>query len=492
MTEMKEDGLSPPAVANVVPNAARTISSLRDVGYELPQAVADLVDNSLSAEATSVSVDFKFNGDESWVRITDNGIGMDGRQATESLRYGADRSYSEQDLGKFGFGLKTASTSQCRKLTVATKSRNHGSLIHVRVLDLDHIEKTNRWEILLVDPNDVPPHITTPLERASGTVVVWEKLDRILDYADPNGGWAKKRLLAGADETAQHLGMVFHRFIAGESGLEKTAISVNGSRVDAWDPFCRDEPNTKRLQESDFKVASKGKMGIVHVTPYVLPNKSEFSTLNAWQAASGPLKWNRQQGLYVYRANRLIQWGGWSRLRTVDEHTKSARVAIDFPAALDSAFGINISKAIVALPDDLRDRLKPVVDSATKVADARYRAGAKVEKGSNRPAHGKMDRRLASKGPATTQAFTDTVSNLQSGSPPAAELGPPPPAPDANTRLILEGGRRNAAGLVSGHGGHERQAFEQAALDTGHELALQTIIERLKAKNPEVASRLGW
>ena len=114
-------------------------------------------------------------------------------------------------------------------------------------------------------------------------------------------------------------------------------------------------------------------MGIVHVSPYVLPDKSEFSDTAAWTRASGPLKWNRQQGMYVYRANRLIQWGGWSRIRTIDEHTKLARVALDFSPSLDAAFGINISKAIVKLPVDLREDIEPVVSQVARIASQRYR-----------------------------------------------------------------------------------------------------------------------
>ena len=108
-------------------------------------------------------------------------------------------------------------------------------------------------------------------------------------------------------------------------------------------------------------------MGIVHVSPFVLPDKADFSDTAAWQRASGPLKWNRQQGLYIYRANRLIQWGGWSRMRTIDEHSKLARIALDFSPNLDSAFGINISKAIVKLPPDLRDDLEPVINQAVRL-----------------------------------------------------------------------------------------------------------------------------
>ena len=308
------------------------------------------MDNSVAARATRVSVDLHYDAANPWIRISDNGTGMDTGTLTESLRYGTEREYSDDDLGKFGFGLKTASTSQCQRVTVASRRAEARARIAVRALDLDHIEQTNRWEILIIDPEDRPAYLTDPLHRTPGTVVLWQRLDRILNYKDPLGGWAKRRLLAGAEAIAEHLGMVFHRFLAGEVPGHKLEIEVNGSTVDAWDPFCRGEKWTATLSEHDFAVASETGIGIVHVQPYVLPDRSDFSDPSAWQRASGPLRWNRQQGLYIYRANRLIQWGGWSRLRTLDEHSKLARVAVDFMPNLDAVFGINISKAIVKLP----------------------------------------------------------------------------------------------------------------------------------------------
>jgi Histidine kinase-, DNA gyrase B-, and HSP90-like ATPase len=370
-----------PRVEEVIPDAARTITSLRDIGYELPQAIADLVDNSVSARASTVTVDLQFDGTDSWIRIADNGLGMDTATLHEALRYGSMRDYDHDDLGKFGFGLKTASTSQCRRVVVASRRAPEKARIEVRALDLGHIQATNRWEILVVEPAQRPAHLVEPLQGTTGTVVLWEDLDRILDYKDPWGAWAKRKLLEQAEAIAEHLGMVFHRFLAGKVHGRKLTILINGARVDPWDPFCRDEPKTTQLPEHDFQVASENGAGIVHVSPFVLPDKADFSDTAAWQRASGVLKWNRQQGLYVYRANRLIQWGGWSRMRTIDEHSKLARVALDFSPNLDGAFGINISKAIVKLPPELRDHLEPVVNQAVQIASKRYRKGG----GSGKP-----------------------------------------------------------------------------------------------------------
>ena len=461
----------PPRVEEVIPAAARTISSLRDVGYELPQAVADLVDNSIAAQATRVSIDVDFDGDKSRIRISDNGLGMDSTTLTEALRYGTERDYDAEDLGKFGFGLKTASTSQCRRVTVASRRSLVRARIEARVLDLDHIEQTNRWEILVLAAEDRPAHLTEPLQTTTGTVVLWEKLDRILDYTDPSGAWARRKLLNAADAIAKHLGMVFHRFLAGEVPGHKLEIQVKGSRVDAWDPFCRDEPETITLPEHDFQVASGNGKGIVHVRPYVLPDKTEFSDTSAWQRASGPLKWNRQQGLYIYRASRLIQWGGWSRMRTIDEHSKLARVAVDFTPNLDDAFGINISKAIVKIPADLHDELDPVINNVVRIATRRYRKGGdgRAPRSSRQPPAPARLNPPQGPAPGGTQRQSDAD-----------------PHPGAAAEADEEPWRPSSDLEPTGH------AIEEAAVDAGEQLALQRIIASLRQTAPEVAHDLGW
>lgn len=153
----------------VVPAAGRTVHSLRDIGYELPQAIADLVDNSIEAGADEIRVDLQFEGEDSWIRIADNGTGMDTDTIKESLRIGSIRDYGEDDLGKFGFGLKTASISQCRRVVVASRIALQRARIEARVFDLDHIERENRWEVLVLDPDERPQHVTEPLQDTTGT-----------------------------------------------------------------------------------------------------------------------------------------------------------------------------------------------------------------------------------------------------------------------------------------------------------------------------------
>ena len=360
----------------VIPSAKRLIKSLRDMGYDFSTAVADLIDNSIEAGATVVTIDVEFDGDDSWVRIADNGIGMSLVQLQEAMRYGSEREYDgENDLGKFGLGLKTASMSQCQRMIVASR----GSLreeVHAYSWDLDHVNTTNKWEIIKVSKRELKIVLGHHLEKTRGTVVFWQKLDRILGYKHPYGENAKKRMNAMCRELEDHLAMVFHRFLAGDVPGKKLRIILNGNQINAWDPFARKENKTRALDAISIRLEHEGKAGTAILEPYILPHQDDFSSTDAFKLASGPKKWNRQQGFYIYRANRLIQSGGWSGLKTIDEHTKLARIAISFSPHLDDAFKINVSKMRVQLPAQIRDQVEIAVRPATKLAQETYRKNA--------------------------------------------------------------------------------------------------------------------
>lgn len=431
----------------VIPSARRLVKSLRDLGYDFVHAVADLVDNSIAARASKVDVTLKFDGAESWVRISDNGTGMTGSIITEAMRYGTERDYDVEDLGKFGLGLKTASMSQCKRLTVASRTDPERKRIEVRVLDLDEIEQTNKWEVYVVDPDERREHLVAPLDAQTGTVALWEQLDRVLNYKVPWGDRAKSGLLTLAERLDEHLGMVFHRFIAGEARRrKKLEITVNGTVVRPWDPFARDESHSEELTGQEFELQTDSGRGVVRYQPYVLPPKDKFSTEAAFNRAGGPARWNAQQGFYVYRADRMIQSGGWCRMRTSDEHTKLARAALDFYPDLDSAFEINVAKIRVTVPPELRDQLKEPVERLVKRAKAVY------------------DRR--EDGGSSSRGKRGTAGQ--------------------------RGGGTSHGGRQTGAGRHVRDALEQAAQKADEEEALKRIVRALRTESPEVADELGW
>ena len=344
------------------------------------------------------------------------------------MRYGSQQSYDDEALGKFGLGLKTASLSQCRRLTVASRTHSSKGSIEIRQLDLDHVVDSNRWEIFDLSRCDRETRLVEPLKAASGTVVLWESLDRVLGYKIPWGKRAETALAAMADQLVMHLGMTFHRFVSGEiSERGQVRMLVNGSRIKPWDPFATSEHATVTLPGRDIALETPDGAGLVRFQPYVLPTREAFSSEQAFHLSAGPRRWNAQQGLYIYRSNRLIQSGGWSRMRTPDEHLKLARASIDFFPDLDLAFEVNVAKARANLPAALREKLREPIDELVRAAQIAYR---------NENHLGQADRE------STERKY--------------------------------------------------RSALEDAARRAGAMRALRSIVRELDRTRPEVARRLGW
>lgn len=360
------------ATTSVTPSAARLTTSLRDIGYDFPSAVADLVDNSVAAGAARVDVVIEFDGVGSRVFIVDDGRGMSANGLLEAFRFGSRREYAHNELGRYGLGLKTASLSQCRSVTVCSRTSAGQRRIATRSLDLDLIVEFDDW--LVVDPGRTPGvrRAHEWLTESPGTVVIWEKLDRVLPADRPDGGWARRRFESLTGQTAQHLAMVFHRFLEGV-GDRQVVLTVNGEKVRPWDPFASGEEATRELPRQRFELSTGGVSGHVDLRRFILPTRERFSSAEEFERLSGPQRWNRQQGLYIYRADRLVQWGGWAGLRAIDEHTKLARASVDFSTDLDDAFTINVAKRRVSLPAELRPMLERPVTEACQRADEAYR-----------------------------------------------------------------------------------------------------------------------
>lgn len=361
---------------SVMPSAKRLTTSLRDIGYSFESAVADLVDNSIAAEASEVRIQITFSGENSVILISDNGTGMSDDGITEAFRFGSRRTYEAGELGRYGLGLKTASLSQCRRLTAFTRDQKTG-FVHARTLDLDFITQVNEWLITEPDDSKLKELAHETLRASGGTVVIWENLDRLLPNGSPDSAWARRKFATLGSRLHQHLGLVFHRFIAGEN-TDKVKIYINDEAVTAWDPYARSEHFTELVSEDSFEVDGAAARGKVRLKSYCLPARSQFSSPAAFEKAAGPRKWNRQQGIYVYRANRLVQWGGWDGIRTLDEHTKLARVSLDFDTELDDEFNINVAKMRVTLPSQLKKLVERSISEVCAKADSRYRKDSHI------------------------------------------------------------------------------------------------------------------
>lgn len=358
-------------VAETVPPDAGSLSeSLRDFGYTLPQALADLIDNSLTAGATRVQVTLHAEGSDSAIAVLDNGRGMSEADLVEAMRLGTTGPLSPRstgDLGRFGLGMKTASLSQGRSITVVTKLAVDRQVI-VRRWDLDHISRAG-WQ-LLSDMTDNARREASALENLhSGTAVIIEKLDRV-SFATGTPQAAERNLTTVLAQIRDHLSMVFHHFIQEAN----TDIILGQTSVCAWDPFLADRAT--RLPAETLTFAGQQ----IEVTPFVLPHHSRLTDEEHARAA-GPNGWNAHQGFYIYRSNRLVVPGTWLNLgMKKEEHYKLARIRVDLPNSVDHEWHLNVMKSHVSVPAALRpDFLRIAKDVRRQAAEVyRYRGEREV------------------------------------------------------------------------------------------------------------------
>ena len=341
------------------PSAACLSASMRDLGYSLETAIADLIDNSISAEANKIDIICDVSDDHPLVVILDNGKGMAEGELMAAMRHGTDnpkRHRAPRDLGRFGLGLKTASFSQARSLTVVSKI---GASICGAEWSLDRIDATDDWILSLLDEPDIraTPYIDRLCKH--GTAVIWRQLDRLLE--DEAGDRRQEIVNEKLEAVGRHLSLVFHRFLSGEvKGHPKIALTINGRPIAAFDPFCKKNPATQVLPEEIVRIGDAE----VRLQPYVLPHHSRLSAseYDYYQDRSDFIS---NQGGYIYRNGRLMAWGDWFRLVPKGEATKLARVQIDFPNSLDEDWTIDIKKSRARPPYAVRERLRQIIAKIT-------------------------------------------------------------------------------------------------------------------------------
>ena len=357
------------------PRAAVMIESLRAFGYDLRTALSDLIDNSITAAAENVWIDFCWNGHDSYVRVTDDGIGMSGQRLFEAMRPGSKNPLEERDakdLGRFGLGLKTASFSQCRRLTVASKMEDGD--IAIRRWDLDYVAKVDKWHLLKSTAPGSEKHIGKLNELSHGTIILWECLDRIVGNSGVADKAALSQFLQNIRLVEEYLSMVFHRFLEGLK--PQLHIYINGGdeshNIRPWDPFL--ETHSATIPYPNEPIPYGG--GIINVKGFVLPHKDKLGD-ELHKYASGPEGWNAQQGFYVYRSRRLLLPGSWLGLGSPhpwakEEHYKLARIRIDIPNSLDMDWQIDVKKSTAKPPVAIRNRLRDLADKVRKQAREVY------------------------------------------------------------------------------------------------------------------------
>jgi len=336
----------------VNPNISNFIKSLRDIGYTFEIAVADVLDNSISADATEIKI-HTVPLPEIMFCMLDNGKGMNEIELTEAMRLATQNpedKRKKKDLGRFGLGLKTASFSQCKKLTVLSKKDNQTS---IKQWDLDYISTENKWWLLTPNINDF---INTPLmdefnNNKHGTLVIWEDIDR----------YKQNSFTDKIDKLKKHLSLVFHRFLEGSVSFKKLKISINNNSLKPFNPF-----NT--LHDATFE-KSPTKINIynsqINITPYILPDHKRLSQ-QEWDEYSTEDGYIKSQGFYLYRENRLLIHGTWWGLHKATDAHKLVRIKIDISNDQDKYWGIDIKKSTANPMPEIKKDLKIIISEVTK------------------------------------------------------------------------------------------------------------------------------
>lgn len=356
------------------PYAPTLIESTRAIGYSLEAAVADIIDNSIAADAQNVDI-FFFPIDGAYIAILDDGCGMNYEEINSAMQYGSKNPLAvrdAKDLGRFGLGLKTASLSQCRVLTVVSKQGEH---IEARRWDIDHVTNSGAWSLLVLENDDCSriPHMTDLLKCSSGTLIVWQNLDRLkigeIKFEESLG--------RKIDTVREHLALVYHRYLTGEAGLLKLTIRINGAKVRARDPFL----SKKSVQAMDDEAI------IIHgekiiIRPYILPHLSKLSAEEV-NELGGKEGLRRQQGFYIYRNKRLLVWGTWFRMMRQGEMSKLVRIRVDIPNVLDDLWTLDIKKSSAVPPAEVRANLRSIIDKMAEKSKRTWTYRGKRETSDN-------------------------------------------------------------------------------------------------------------
>lgn len=335
------------------PYAPVLMESTRAIGYSIEAAIADLIDNSIVAKASSVDIDF-FPIGEAYISIFDNGCGMDKNTLINAMKYGSRNSLDvrdENDLGRYGLGLKMASMSQCRILTVISKQNGETNGCQ---WNLDYIANESKdWSLILLDEETLEqfPNYEKIKNAEHGTLIIWQNLDRLaVGESQIEKVFRDKMAII-----RENLSLVFHRYISGETGLIKLNIRMNDRSIEPIDPFLT-KKSTQLMDEEIIVVRGKK----VKVKPFILPHTSKLTKAELIQLG-GKDGLRKLQGFYVYRNKRLLIWGTWFRLMRQGDLTKLSRVQVDIPNSLDDLWTLDIKKSTATPPEEVRNNLKTII-----------------------------------------------------------------------------------------------------------------------------------
>lgn len=349
--------------------------SLRDIGYSFETALADLVDNSISANAENIKI-FALPSANKLV-IFDDGNGMSDAMLLEAMRLGTHKdTRAKNDLGRFGLGLKTASFSQCRKLTVFSKD---SQTVSGYTWDLDVLSQENDWvlqkasgEELTVKLGELSPQIYKEFSASKhASLVLWEKIDR----------YTEEEFDEELKNARKHLSLTFHRYLSfpGFNG-QLIKLYFNNTRIEPFDPFTSKDKNIARAgmqaQTDDYKLSNGTS---ISVTPYILPPLNKLSQAEYKELATVD-GFTRSQGFYLYRQGRLLVYGTWFGLSCIKDASNLVRIRIDTDIYQDQLWKIDVKKSTAFPNKEIRDILRHYVNVPTDKSKKVHKASGIISK----------------------------------------------------------------------------------------------------------------
>jgi hypothetical protein len=333
------------------PSPKSTINSYRSFGYNLSTAIADIIDNSISANATEIKLNYAWKGIDSYIAIGDNGIGMNAQELVIAMTPGSKNPEDERhkkDLGRFGMGLKTASFSQCKRLTCVSKRKDYNAV--KRCWDIDFINEENEWRLLDFISDEL--FYNEVNSKKSGTLVLWEKLDRIVGNADKLNETVKASFYREMTQVKEHLRLVFHRFIESK----RIKIYFQNEEIKPFDPFLLGLTPRPEMGQTEI-------FGDVEITYFILPHMSEISK-EEYEKTGGSLGWFQEQGFYIYRGDRLLVAGDWLGFQKRRDFSKLARISVNLTNTDDFNWHLDIKKSTAIPPIEIRTELARISNIA--------------------------------------------------------------------------------------------------------------------------------
>lgn len=398
------------------PDAPRLIFGLRDTGYNVRTAAADIIDNSIAAKAGQINVEITLREDgRKFVYFGDNGEGMDAQGIHRAMRYGAPERENPESLGKFGLGLKTASSSVCLKYTLISRKSPDQELAKL-AWDLEHVAKQKKWEMLKEPVTSDEQEMFEELCGDKGTLLIWENCDRILtkDY-EPGSAKEQAAIKRLAESLVKHLSLVYHRFVDSADDRERNvSIFVNQIPVDPWNPFypSRSEQVLAETKQKLLVEMPDGSEEIANIRAWILPHRSDMTKDE--EKAHARIS-NRAQGFYVYREGRLIQDGSWMDVFGAPEpHTSLLRIEFDFGHELDDAFRIDVKKSRILFHPDLEDGLRDLLQPIYREAGKRARRQTREQTNVRQIDHTSANKNIADTGSASKAQVTSVDPAAQS------------------------------------------------------------------------------